>query len=372
MPILIQDPKIQTFIFMIILLVVFLLTIRKSSNNDFFSLSVSNELKGIAILGVLFAHIWYLLAEPSQSFLFPLSIYAWVAVNLFLFLSWFWATKDQQKNDFSIIQFYKKRLVRLFPPFWLALIFILLLDFFVLHKNYPIKELLYSFIGFFPQADPWININSPFWYFTLILFYYFIFPIVFSKKDITLSAILILSISYFLVYTEYYFGFKLPIKEDVLNLYRVHILAFPLGMIFAYITSWWIENKLVNYFQKIKNYSYIIHLIIVWVLIYFIYYTGLYSGVWKWIPLEQYYALITMLLIVIAFIFKRFDIKLFTVFGLYSYEIYLLHWPIMARYEIIFKYLPWAYATAAYLVLLILIGWLFQKVSKFISAKLFN
>ena len=171
MAILVNSPVISTYIFIIIFLVVVLATIRRKGTQEFFSATVSQELKGLAILMIIFGHIGYFLANDHR-FLFPLSISAGVGVNLFLLLSGYGLATSSFRQTISIKQFYQKRLLKLFIPFWLVLVFFLALDYFVWRHTYSWAYITRSFLGLFPSADLSTDLNSPLWYFSLILFYY--------------------------------------------------------------------------------------------------------------------------------------------------------------------------------------------------------
>ena len=114
------DPIFQTYLFGIIFLACLLISIKNPKSDRLFSLSKTEELKGFAILAIIFAHIGYFLSSDNN-FLFPLSILAGVGVNLFLFLSGFGLTASALKSPLSIINFYKKRLQKLFLPMWLII-----------------------------------------------------------------------------------------------------------------------------------------------------------------------------------------------------------------------------------------------------------
>src|SRR3989339_2054802 len=115
MEIFINNPVLSTDIFIAIFVIALLLTVRPKAKQEFFSATVSQELKGLAILMILFGHIGYFLAEDHR-FLFPLSVSAGVGVNLFLFLSGYGLTSSALSKSLSIFQFYKKRLAKLFIP----------------------------------------------------------------------------------------------------------------------------------------------------------------------------------------------------------------------------------------------------------------
>ena len=82
-----DDPVRSTWIFGAILLVaVFTSAKRRTSGEAAFPRSATEELKGLAILLVVFAHIGYALV-PGGRFLFPLSVGAGIGVNVFLLLA---------------------------------------------------------------------------------------------------------------------------------------------------------------------------------------------------------------------------------------------------------------------------------------------
>lgn len=358
MQISIVDAPFQTSIFSLIFWTLVLVSIRRPASQGFFTNDRTTEMKGFAILAIVFSHIGYFLSTDTR-FLFPLSILAGVGVNLFLFLSGFGLTVSALKKPLPIWQFYIKRLRKLFIPMWIVITVFFILDYFVLQKSYLFPEIWKSYLGFFPVADLFKNINSPLWYFTFILFYYLIFPLTFFKKIAYLSPILILLISDHLLKT------KLPfeINIDVLNLYKVHIAAFPIGVMFAVLIN---DENLTHAKGKIK--SILLHdfLKFLWIVIfgYLFVYFSINSGIDLGKEIEQTYSLITMFCIIFLFTLKNFEIKFFTIFGIFSYEIYLIHWPLLARYDYLYKYLPASAATILYLLLFLGLGFCLQKLTK--------
>ena len=120
---LISNPVEATNIFIAILVFALIVSIRKQKTKEFFSLSTTQELKGFAILAVVLSHVGYFLVEDHR-FLFPLSTIAGVGVDLFLILSGYGLVLSGLKKDLSIGQFYKQRLIRLFVPMWIILLFL--------------------------------------------------------------------------------------------------------------------------------------------------------------------------------------------------------------------------------------------------------
>jgi hypothetical protein len=90
-------------------------TLKQSTHSDVFPVSVTNELKGLGILTVVFAHFAYM-KVTNADFLFPLSIIAGVGVDLFLFMSGFGLTVGMIKRPMKAVDFYKKRVGVLIWP----------------------------------------------------------------------------------------------------------------------------------------------------------------------------------------------------------------------------------------------------------------
>ena len=91
-------------------------------------------------------------------------------------------------------------------------------------------------------------------------------------------------------------------------------------------------------------------------------YFAVNSGVDGSILTEQLISMLTVLLIVAFFIIKKFRISLLSLFGLVSFEIYLLHWPLISRYDFLYNNLPAWLATALYLVIFVVLGWLLKSI----------
>ena len=177
----INYPVTQTYFFSFVFFVALFLSIRRKKEILSFSKEVTEDLKGFGILAVVFSHIGYFLSTDDK-FLFPLSILAGVGVNLFLFVSGFGLTISALSKPLCIFGFYKKRLLKLFIPMWFTITVFILADYLFYGQTFPVSSLIQNYLGFFPQADIFTDLDSPLWYFTLILFFYLIFPLLFWKR----------------------------------------------------------------------------------------------------------------------------------------------------------------------------------------------
>jgi len=87
------------------------------------------------------------------------------------------------------------------------------------------------------------------------------------------------------------------------------------------------------------------------------------AGIGPGVFVGQASSLLVMSALLLVFALKRLDVGFLHLFGVYSYETYLLHWPLMSRYDLFYHHLPaWA-ATFAWLAAFIGIGWLLQRIT---------
>ena len=352
----ITNPLIQTYIFSALLLVALILSLRKRQDQEFFPIAASQELKGFAILTIVFAHVAYALVSDS-SFLNPLSTMAGVGVNLFLMLSGYGLISSALKKPLSIGQFYKRRLLNLYIPFWICLLAFFGIDYFFLHLNYGLVYMVKAFLGLFTHADLYQDVNAPFWYFSWIVMYYLLFPLLFIKKAPWLSAILMYVLTFTLIQIQPHF------LDQVIHLYRVHVIAFPLGMLMAWFfnaSGTW--TKLKAKFTAAENKKTLVTLSASVLLIAAICYFAKNSGVGQLAIIEEVISIFTSLLFIALFLIKRIEIKALYWVGIFSYEIYMFHWPLMYRYDFLFKYLPASVALFLYLFVFIGLGYLLKLV----------
>lgn len=360
----IESPEQQTYFFIAVFVIFLIFSFRKLKEEPSFNIKITNELKGLAILMIIFSHMGYFLAD-NNSFLFPLSVGGGIGVNLFFFLSGYGLSVSTLNRSCSIINFYKDRVMKLIIPLWIVLTLILFSDYLILSRTYYFDEILHSFLGYFPISDLSFSINSPLWFITPIIFYYLIFPLIFNKKYLYISGILLAFFSYILLFNSQIGNFLVSsqiLNKDLLILYQIHFAAFPLGMIAADL----IFNKKI--FRNIKFNPLIQGLLVFSALIIICYFSiNSFVGIDK--IKEQFISLTVSLLMVFVFVYKNIKITLLSLFGIYSYEIYLVHWPIMSRYDVFFNILPPALAVILYLLLFLGIGFILQKTTNILVNK---
>lgn len=373
MPITLTDDIYQANLIVIaVLIAVVLFTFRKAKHTDLFPVSVTQELKGFGILTVVFAHFAYMLVTNAD-FLFPLSIIAGVGVDLFLFMSGYGLTVGMLKKPLPILEFYKRRVVKIFIPFWVAIILIFAANALFLDIHYPVSYMIQSLLGWFPTAHGFDDVNSPFWYITWMMMFYALFPLVFSPKRPWVGALILIVIATLI-------GVYNPLDMGDNWLHRLHTVAFSLGIIFAWLLfeTKEKENKLVTFLKKFRNESKGLPYIIMALMVLVVVYMSLRTTANHWPTLsavlgkgyfvEQFTSLVIMFALIVIFSLKKYENRFLAVYGLYSFEVYLIHWPLMSRYDIFFDILPsWA-AVIAWMVAFIAVSWLLQKMTTPIGA----
>ena len=362
MPIHITDAVTQTWWAILTLSAALLLTLRRKQVSAL-TKDATHELKGFAILAVLFAHIGYALVDDPR-FLYPLSISAGVAVNLFLFLSGYGLAQSSAREPLSTGAFYEKRLRGLFTPFWIALIGVLLLDAARIGRTYPASEVIQALFGIFPRADLSQNINSPLWYFTFIIGHYLLFPLIYRRERPLVSALAFAAISLTLL------SFSWQVMEGVLPLYRLHALAFPVGVFAAGLTQRFGTRRetLLARWQKweerANRQGFLLRLGgTLFLLIPFVFLSlnaAIGQGVWR----EQGASLVTMAVVLLLFLVKPVESRFLKWMGAYSYEIYLLHWPLLSRHDGLYGRLPASLATVGWVGILLGLGVALQRLVK--------
>ena len=357
--------QLSTFVVIAFAILVLFTTLKQSTHSDVFPVSVTNELKGLGILTVVFAHFAYMKVTNAE-FLFPLSIIAGVGVDLFLFMSGFGLTVGMLKRPMKTVDFYKKRVIKIFIPFWIALIIMFIADALFMDKTYSVGYIIKSMLGFFPTADGFGDVNSPFWYITWMIMFYLLYPLVFFKDKPWLSAIILAVIATIIgTFNIFDLGSNW--------LHRLHTVAFSMGIILAWLlqVKEGEKNRFIEYIKDFRDNSKDMKYIVIAIMFVIVFYVSQRTGAGSWPALtsilgqgffvEQLMSIVIMLAFTVIFILKKVDSKFLTMYGVYSYEVYLIHWPLMAKYDIFFVYLPaWA-AVIAWLVAFILVSMLLQR-----------
>lgn len=191
-------------------------------------------LMGLGIFGVMFSH-WFGFQGINNGVPYVLSdfIVKLVFTEGFLFLSGFGLYYSFSSKP-DVLQFYKRRLSRLYIPF-LILSFPLYLFFLLYRSEYDFN----CFILQISSVYFWINGNyGGMWYVSLSLLLYLLFPLLYryiysksSQTGVMLRTFTVILIVYFMIGLIQRVD---PIYYDKISIGVGKIVFFMLGMLFAF------------------------------------------------------------------------------------------------------------------------------------------
>ena len=296
-------------------------------------------LKGIAILAVVFYHLFDLLksAHFTESTLFD---GGFLGVDIFFVISGFFITSSVfyklSTDDFSLLSFYKRRFLRIVPPLLFVCIFTLIVGYFLLFPmvyrelNIEVANAL-LFIGNFRFANSggYFALDSSdklllhTWYLAVTIQFYILFPLivlllkkVFSLKRLPLAVtvvFILLTVTSVLV-SRNGKGYLLT-QCRIFELFFGSVLFFYKDIVYKRVFS------LNNYLPLLGE---VLGIVIIIVSIFTV---ELQNGIWTVTT-----SLPTMLgtALVILSHNKNSVLRLppLTLLGKSSYSLYLWHWPL--------------------------------------------
>ena len=287
-----------------------------------------NSIKALAILGVILGH----LLRPPKELGFDI-LYFWypggVGLNIFVFLSGFLLMVGLlRKNieEHSWVRWFKSRIIKIFPLLIISTLAVLLVRFLVYGDEYSLNSILIHMggTGSTPNHPDFFLINPHHWYITLILSCYLIFPIFYYLIKKNCRLILILSTSFFIIYS---FLFQLIPSMMVSITYIPRYFLFIFGMLFGF----WIgkENlKNLNFFGKNRKAVLLLSLSFIVLLLFSILFHFYSLSILRVVFLSLISIVITLLLI-FFFKHKTKTNRILNIVGNKTYEIYLFQFLII-------------------------------------------
>lgn len=261
-------------------------------------------IKGVAIILLLLGH----LALVGSVNVYPLSYLGFFAVDLFLFCSGFGLFKSYLKKPELGIGFFAKRAKRIYPPFLLVALPLVLVTVF---SGRIISEGIV--VAYLSGFDFTRTIDPTMWFISFILLNYLLFFVAFSFKTNNFLKIVIFTIiSFFIFYLNY---FNIPFGQSAWQ-FKAHALSFPLGLLIGAMS---VNLTITSLVRKLGAASLVIALCLL-------------------LPrLANTNVLILAGLVFAMILFLLLDLlppgitdsKFIALLGDYSYEIYLVEWIII-------------------------------------------
>lgn len=177
-----------------------------------------SELMGWAILWIMMLHFTFNQIKPLGF----IAQYGFAGVDIFMLVSGFGLYYSLDK-DYHIIRFYKKRLLRIYPTYYILGIFA---SFLLFNDSFLTYLFRYTTIGFWTGGVFWE------WYIPSLVMLYLVSPLLKKLFDKHLYYVVggvvlcILGLAYYFIYTE-----QIHDRSHFFFLYRIP--AFIFGMICA-------------------------------------------------------------------------------------------------------------------------------------------
>lgn len=297
-------------------------------------------LKGLAIISVVLYHFFSLL---NADYITNVHLFdgGFLGVDVFFVISGFLVAKGLNsqfaQGTFSLIEFYKKRIARILPPFLVVCIFSLVLGYFLVfpevYKELSkeiINSLLFKVNFYFAHNGGYFSLSSSdkillhIWYISILIQFYILYPIIYKLINIFLRnknsaiAVTILSSALFIL------AIILQHKDSSYLLTQTRIWELFFGACLSfYINNVRLKN-LLN-FNKGKTIQKVLFTLGLFLIIVSIFTTNLTNGQWL-VPTSIATVIGTMLIILCNLDINTKLVSPFTFLGKSSYSLYLWHW----------------------------------------------
>ncbi len=292
---------------------------RQGENSYSLSMQDSMVIKGVAICFMLWHHLFSQHPEFGR-FVQYTAFLGKVCVAMFLFVSAYGLTTQvEMKGNFTqvgrnswkeLLEFYFKRLLKLYANFWVVFLIFVPIGVFVFNRNLTIpygehvnliKRLILDMFG----MQGFLSYNITWWFYQLIIILYILFPGIYwlMKKN----SILVLGVFFVLLG---YHRYHLPVIHDWL---------FPFGLGIGYALHQKQINSFLNSFSKLTV------LFVAFVLVIFIAYLRQHLHKFGGMGMDGFFTLAWVLFILLTIRNVNWLSSLFVFLGKHSMNIFMVH-----------------------------------------------
>lgn len=319
-------------------------------NEDYISPGISNAVKGIFTVIILFSHMrGYITTDNSIFDTGHVSILNWISqlmVAIFFFYSGFGIMESFKSKAGYIKTFFRKRIIKTLVHFDIAVLLFLLLQT-CLGEFFSAEEYLLSWIG-------WTSIGNSNWFIFDILTLYGITWLALRVKSLNLTqfggAILLSTLGLWCV---------LHIVKHDCPWWGDTLLTYPAGMFFSIYKS-----RIESAMRDNKNYwKFFLALFIAFALLKFKYRIGA--------DIYGICSCMFSLLIVLSCIKVKLDNIVLQWLGTYSFSIYIMQrWPMILLTYFGVNESKWLFVALA-IPSVLLVAWLFNRILNRVDKCLF-
>jgi peptidoglycan/LPS O-acetylase OafA/YrhL len=311
----------------------------KAAPTPLFDRHQTEQLKGIGIFLVMLGHLWVHVSEER-----PLLVLSEAGVTIFLVLSGFGLTASSGNRCPDVRTFATRRLGRVMPPYWFATVVIIILDAVVLRRFLPPADLALTALGInLSQATR--SLDYVRWFVTFVLLWYVLFYLaMFLKEKMGLSPLASLFTCglAFHLFDSYVYGFA------------YQEFAFPAGCALAHY-----RDAIRSHFELHRG-RWVLGAVVLLAsgLLYRALMPVVYPRLWPMLFFQISFQAANLALTfgLIILLGRLGDggrrSKALALLGALSYELFLMHGPLMIKYNPVFGLMPTALLPLGFLLLL--------------------
>ncbi|MBM4311486.1 MAG: acyltransferase [Deltaproteobacteria bacterium] len=361
----IVDPKATgLFIGSCVLLAVCISMTRRTGVSRFWDVQQTNILRGIAILCIILKHVDDFLIQGDKCFPLYLATYG---VALFFFLSGYGLMRSWEQKRGGLTRFAGARIRRVFIPYLIVTVLVLILDYALLSKVYPLQDVLLALLGVtISQAG--LFLNGPAWFITMLLFFYGIFIASILLRNPRAQLLFIVSCPVIVFYAGVQSGILGKTVDGFILMSCSHyLLMFPLGCCAARYYD--VLSRLAGYAASTRSKTAAVMCVLAALFVL----TRLLQ-LWSHVhPNGIYFLAAFNLHCITAIACASFAVHVLASWGLtsgflalvggLSYEMFLLHWPFMVKYDFILFRMPLKFSFVFYFGILLLLAYFLRKIS---------
>ncbi len=154
-----------------------------------FDVSITNASKGMALMLILWHHLFY--ERPEEGFIvYQTALLAKVCVGIYVVLSGYGLAESVKRKGLNLLSFYKRRVVKLYMNYWLIALLFVPFGVWFMGKSLESVYGEHMYRGFFIQmlgihmfTDVGYGYNATWWFMSLIIVLYAIFPLIYTLTN---------------------------------------------------------------------------------------------------------------------------------------------------------------------------------------------
>lgn len=236
-----------------------------------------------------------------------------IGVDIFLLLSGIGLYFSFSKNP-NILQFYKKRIIRVLPS---SIILVLIVTYLSHVETWKLFFIRVAFLNFLFFKDD----DQTFWYIPAILILYLLFPVFYKviQKFKVPGALVLIAISCIITVAAFFINFDMFFYQWEMLLTRIPV--FIVGILLAPVIK--NEKKISNVTALILCLLGLVYFIVIHIIDLFI--STKYIFIWHYMYLPLAFFLVFFFSYIRSHVSLSFIVKPFEFVGDFSLEMYLIH-----------------------------------------------